>query len=388
MVERFDYPAARKATKTQGVTSVISTAPAVRVSLGEMFGMKPGENVEGKMVAALKQLGFDYVLDTTFGADITIVEEASELVKRLKSGKTKQFPMFTSCCPGWVSFAQFWFPQLLPYLSSVKSPMLIQGAMIKSYFAKANNLKPTDICSMLVAPCTAKKYEITLPEMNAAGRLINDNSIRDMDIAITVRELGRWIEESGINFPKLEPQPFDKLMGKGSQSGLIFGNTGGVMEAALRSAYFFINDKPAPDSLLEFSAIRGMDSVKQADVDMGAAGKIKVAAVHGGANTRALMNRVVAGDIHFDFVEVMICPGGCIGGGGQPRVLGREAFQSARKNRIDGLYSMAEKQKLRFSHENPEVLKAYSDFLLTADSDLRTQLLHRNQYADRSSELG
>lgn len=388
MVERFDYPAARRTIRTPGVTSVISVAPAVRVSLGEMFGYAPGTNVEGQLVGALKKLGFQYVFDTTFGADLTVMEEASELVARLKSGKERTYPMFTSCCPAWVSFAEYWFPEFLPYLSSAKSPMLMQGALVKTWFAQQFKLNSASVASMLVAPCTAKKYEITRPEMNAAGQLLKKPQLRDMDAALTVRELGRWIEESNINFRELEPEPFDSLMGKGTDAGLIFGATGGVMEAALRSAYFFVNNQPAPKELLEFTPIRGMDAVKEAQVDLGDAGKIRVAAVHGGANTRALMEKIRDKKVQYDFVEVMFCPGGCLGGGGQPRVKGKEAFQSVRKERIAGLYSMTGGQNIRCSHENPQVQKAYSDFLLADGQDLRSTLLHTHSYVGRSEELG
>ena len=387
MTERYVYPSLGRAIKADGVTSAISVAPAVRVSLGELFGYPAGTNVEGKTVAALKELGFDYVFDTTFGADLTVVEEAKEFIKRLESNEKRQFPMFTSCCPGWVSFAEYWFPEFLPYLSTSKSPMLMQGALIKSMFAKEMKLDPSKIVSALVAPCTAKKYEITRPEMNAAGVLAGSDAVRDMDWAITVRELGRWIDESGIDFEDLEPAPFDSVMSHETDAGLIFGATGGVMEATLRTAYWYINDKPAPPQLQEFTAIRGMDGVKEAEVDLGKAGKIKVAAVHGGANARALLNKIRDGEVKYDFVEVMICPGGCIGGGGQPIVKGREAFQAVRQARIKGLYGMIRGDKPRLAHENPDVQRAYSEFLSKDGSDLSSRLLHTNAYVDRSGDL-
>lgn len=386
MVERFDYPYARRVIRTAGITPVISVAPAVRVSLGEMFGMQQGADVEGKVVAALKKLGFKYVLDATFGADLTVIEEATELVARIQSPNKTKYPMFTSCCPGWVKFAEYWYPEFLPFLSSVKSPLLMQGALVKTYFAKKLELEPDRVASILVAPCTAKKFEITRPEMNAAGQYWKNDDIRDMDLAITVRELGRWIEESGIDFKNLKPQPFDSIMGRGSEAGLIFGNTGGVMEAALRTAWFMINDKPAPENLLKFEPIRGLDAVKEAEVDLGSK-KIRVAAVHGGRNTRNLMDKIRSGEAQYDFVEVMICPGGCVGGGGQPKVQGRAAFQEVRENRNAGLYKMAQNDKIRYAHENPEALKAYSEFLLSDGNDLRAKLLHTS-YTDRSADLG
>ncbi|MBR5627444.1 MAG: [Thermoguttaceae bacterium] len=385
--ERFHYPRARRIIADPKRVTAMITAPSVRVSLGELFDLPAGENVEGKMVAALKKLGFDYVFDGTFGADVTVVEESREFVERFKAG---QVPMFTSCCPSWIKFAEYWYPEFLPNISSVKSPLLIQGTLVKTFFAKEAGIDPEALSVMSVAPCTAKKFEIVRPEMNASGQYLDNPDIRDMDLEITCRELGSWIKLAGIDFAGLEPEPFDKLMGRGSEAGVMFGNTGGVMEAVLRTAYFEMIGRNPPEELLKFEPIRGLNAVREATVDFDGT-PVRVAAVHGGANIRALLDRIKAGDVQYDMVEVMACPGGCIGGGGQPIVKGREAFNKVRVDRNAGLYRAAggNGTTIRLSHENKELLFAYEQFLNTDNKGetLAHQLLHTT-YQSRAADLG
>jgi len=352
----------------------VSTAPSVRVSLGEVFGAKPGTNVEGQLVAALRKLGVNAVFDTTFGADLTITEEATELLRRLKDKGT--LPQFTSCCPAWVKFAETFYPEHIPNLSTAKSPISMLGSVIKTWFAQKRSLDPKTIFNVAITPCTAKKFEIRRPEMTADGA-------RATDAVLTVRELAQWFKEANIDPLKLDPEPYDDLMGRGSGAGVIFGNTGGVMEATLRTAYFYATNENPPAKFLEYKPVRGMSGVRSARVD---ALKLSVAIVHGTANARKLLAKIKAGTAHYDFIEVMACRGGCIGGGGQPRTA-VPPTDAIRQARIQGLYTLDAGTAQRISHENPQVQTLYKEFLDAPCSEKAHRLLHTT-YTDRSADLG
>ncbi|WP_307745521.1 [FeFe] hydrogenase, group A [uncultured Phascolarctobacterium sp.] len=363
---------------------IFSTSPSVRIALGEEFGMADGSFVEGKMVALLKKLGADYVLDTNFAADLTIMEEASELVERITKGE-KPLPQFTSCCPAWVKFAETYYPEMLPHISSAKSPIGMQGPTIKTYFARKIGIDPQKIVNVAVTPCTAKKYEIRRDEMNAAARHLGIEGMRDMDYVITTRELAMLAKDANIDFAALEDQAYDDFMGLGSGAGVIFGNTGGVMEAAVRSAYTFVTKKTAPAALYDLQPVRGLEGIKEASVDIDGL-EVKVAIVYGTANVRKLIEKIKSGEKSYHFVEVMTCPGGCIGGGGQPK--DREYKGDAlRAKRIEGLYKRDDSMQLRLSHENPEIIKLYEEFYGEPLSELAEQMLH-TMYFDRSADLG
>lgn len=341
---------------------IFSTSPSVRIALGEEFGMPDGSFVEGKMVALLRRLGADYVLDTNFAADMTIVEEASELLQRITEGNKP-----------------------LPHISSTKSPIGMQGPTIKTYFAKKMGIDPRKIVNVAVTPCTAKKFEIRRGEMNAAGRYLGIEDIRDMDYVITTRELAMLAKDEGIDFAALEDSAYDDLMGQASGAGVIFGNTGGVMEAAIRTAYCYATGKDAPQALYDLRPVRGMDGIREAEVDIEGT-KVKVAVVYGTANARKLIEKIKAGEAEYHFVEVMACPGGCIGGGGQPKDKEYKG-DALRAARIEGLYKRDSSMKLRLSHENPEIKALYADFYGRPLSELAEQMLH-TVYFDRSADLG
>ncbi len=350
---------------------VFNTAPAVRVGIGDMFGFPRGEFLEGKMISAIRALGADYVLDVTCGADLTIMEEAFELVERLRNNSSNM-PMFTSCCPAWVKMAEIYYPSLLPNLSSAKSPIAMQGAIVKTYFANKMGIDPNKIVNVTVAPCVAKKAEAKRSELNCA----KTNS-PDVDIVITTVELAQMIKDANIDFNSLEDGSFDSLFGTGSSSGLIFGNTGGVMQAAIRTAYFMLNNENIPDNVLEeLEPIRGIENLKLASVDLKVK-KIKVAAVSQMSEAKKLIDQILNKEIELDFVEVMACPGGCANGGGQAKVIRRPEIETARLNRNKGLYLKDTKDnKLRYCHENPEIIKLYNDFLITPGSHKAHELLH------------
>ncbi|MDR1920604.1 MAG: [FeFe] hydrogenase, group A [Candidatus Adiutrix sp.] len=327
---------------------IVQTAPAVRVALGEIFGGEPGEIVTGQMVAALKILGFDRVLDTNFTADLTIMEEAAEFLDRFKSNW--DMPMITSCSPGWINFLELFYPDLVKHHSSCKSPQQMFGAVVKTYYAQEKRLDPKKIVSVSIMPCTAKKFEALRPEMRTSG-------FQDVDYVLTTRELGRLLMSSGIRFKDLKPQKYDNIMGLGSGAGTIFGNTGGVMEAALRTAYEKVTGKPLQN--LEFNVVRGMGGIREADIDLDGV-QIRVAVAHGLGNARQVMESIKQGNRNrWDFIEVMACPGGCIAGGGQP--ISKDI--NFRAKRIAGLYEDDRNLALRKSHENPEIIAIYRDFL-------------------------
>ncbi|KXS56216.1 MAG: ferredoxin, partial [Candidatus Adiutrix intracellularis] len=302
---------------------IVQTAPAVRVALGEMFGLEPGSIVTNKMVGALKILGFDRVLDTNFAADLTIMEEATEFLDRFT--KKRDIPMITSCSPGWINFLELFYPELTKHHSSCKSPQQMFGAMLKTYYAENQKIDPSKIVSVSIMPCTAKKYEILRPEMRSSG-------FQDVDYVLTTRELGKLLKSAGISFNDIEPKEYDSIMGVGSGAGTIFGNTGGVMEAALRTAYEVVTKKTLND--LEFTAVRGLTGIREAEIDLGGT-KIKVAIAHGLGKARQVMESIKSGNPNkWDFIEVMACSGGCISGGGQP--ISRDI--NYRAKRIAGLY--------------------------------------------------
>lgn len=381
ITEVYEYQKVKAAVEDKDKIVIVSTSPSVRVALGEEFGLPKGAFVQGKMVALLRALGVDYVLDTNFAADLTIVEEASELLARITGATDKPLPQFTSCCPAWVKFAETYYPELLPHISTAKSPIGMQGPTIKTYFAQKMGIDPRKIVNVALTPCTAKKFEIRREEMNAAGQKLDIPELRDMDNVITTRELALWAKEAGIDFVSLEDSDFDKLMGEASGAGVIFGNTGGVMEAALRTAYAYFTGEQPPKEMLKLEPVRGYDGLREASVEL--AGRvINVAVVHGTENVRKL---IAAGIEKYHFIEVMTCPGGCIGGGGQPKDFAYDA-DAARKARIEGLYERDAEMELHLSHENKEIQQLYQEFYGAPLSELAEAMLH-TAYQDRSADL-
>ena len=384
ITETPEMDAVIAAAKDPDKVLIVSTSPSVRVSLGEAFGMQRGSFVEGKMIALLRKLGADYVLDTNFAADMTIVEEASELVERLTT-HNKPLPQFTSCCPAWVKFAEIYYPELLPNISSAKSPIGMQGPTIKTYFAKKMGIDPKKIVNVALTPCTAKKFEIRRGEMNASARYLNLPGLRDMDHVITTRELADWAKKADIDFSTLEDSKFDKLMGEASGAGVIFGNTGGVMEAAVRTAYEFVTHEPAPKELYTLEPVRGMREIREAAVEIGTL-RLQLAVIYGTSNVRRFLSMAKESGKHYDFIEVMTCPGGCIGGGGQPKA-DVEERRTMVDSRIESLYKRDAQMKLRKSHENPELKQLYEEFYRKPLSPIAEEMLHTS-YTDRSGLLG
>ena len=384
ITETPEMDAVIAAAKDPDKVLIVSTSPSVRVSLGEAFGMQRGSFVEGKMIALLRKLGADYVLDTNFAADMTIVEEASELVERLTT-HNKPLPQFTSCCPAWVKFAEIYYPELLPNISSAKSPIGMQGPTIKTYFAKKMGIDPKKIVNVALTPCTAKKFEIRRGEMNASARYLNLPGLRDMDHVITTRELADWAKKADIDFSTLEDSKFDKLMGEASGAGVIFGNTGGVMEAAVRTAYEFVTHEPAPKELYTLEPVRGMQEIREAAVEIGTL-RLQLAVIYGTSNVRRFLSMAKESGKHYDFIEVMTCPGGCIGGGGQPKS-DVEERRTMVDSRIESLYKRDAQMKLRKSHENPELKQLYEEFYRKPLSPIAEEMLHTS-YTDRSGLLG
>ena len=384
ITETPEMDAVIAAAKDPDKVLIVSTSPSVRVSLGEAFGMQRGSFVEGKMIALLRKLGADYVLDTNFAADMTIVEEASELVERLTT-HNKPLPQFTSCCPAWVKFAEIYYPELLPNISSAKSPIGMQGPTIKTYFAKKMGIDPKKIVNVALTPCTAKKFEIRRGEMNASARYLELPGLRDMDHVITTRELADWAKKADIDFSSLEDSKFDKLMGEASGAGVIFGNTGGVMEAAVRTAYEFVTHEPAPKELYTLEPVRGMQEIREAAVEIGTL-HLQLAVIYGTSNVRRFLSMAKESGKHYDFIEVMTCPGGCIGGGGQPKA-DVEERRTMVDSRIESLYKRDAQMKLRKSHENPELKHLYEEFYRKPLSPIAEEMLHTS-YTDRSGLLG
>ncbi len=364
--------------KSRGKFIVVQTAPAVRAALGEEFGMKIGTPVTGKMVAALRRLGFDKVYDTDFAADLTIMEEATELLGRITNGGV--LPMITSCSPGWINYAEYNYSDLLPHLSSCKSPHEMFGAIVKSYYAEKNGIDPADIFVVSIMPCTAKKFEKEREQLKT-------NGFMDVDAVLTTRELAKLIKRSGINFKKLPDEEFDAdLLGDYTGAGVIFGVTGGVMEAALRTAYHALTGKE--HELIKFEAVRGFDGIREASIDINGT-TVNVAVAHGMKNAKVLLDDIRAGKSKYHFIEIMGCPGGCIAGGGQPYVKpcflpdeDIDILDTYKEKRAAALYSEDERNAVRQSHNNMQVKALYDEFLGEPNSHKAHELLHTT-YAAR-----
>ena len=349
-----------------GKTMVFQTAPAVRVALGEEFGYKTGSNVEGKMVAALRKIGGNYVFDTTFGADLTVMEEAHELVERIKKGV--KGPMMTSCCPSWVKFVEMFYPEFIPNLSTCKSPISMQGSMIKNYFSKINNMNKEDIISIAITPCTSKKMEIL--------------KFDDIDLVITTRELAKYLKEEKIDIKNLKDSTFNALMSKGSGSGVIFGTSGGVMEATIREVYHILNKRKPTGRLLNFKEVRGLSNVKETSITINGV-TLKLAVINGTGDARKVLEKIKTGEVYYDFIEVMACEGGCIAGGGQPRnVL---PTPELKLKRMKGLYKSDKRMKIRNASSNPDIVDIYDNFLGEAGSEVAEKYLHTT-YTNRKEE--
>ena len=356
---------------------VVQTAPAVRAALGEMFDMPIGTGVEGKMVAALRRIGFERVFDTDFAADVTIMEEATELLGRVTNGGV--LPMITSCSPGWIKYCEHYYPEQLGHLSSCKSPQQMFGALLKTFYAEKMGWDPKDIVSVSVMPCTAKKFEIGRDDQNAAG-------VPDLDYTMTTRELGRMIERCGIDFEILPDEKFDDPMGESTGAAVIFGVTGGVMEAALRTAVWKLTGE-TNDSPIEFKEVRGLEGIKEATYEV-AGMSVKVAIVSGLSNAKIIMDKVKAGEADYTFIEVMGCPGGCINGGGQPQVPARvRNFTDYRALRASALYNYDEAMPVRKSHENASVKALYDDYLGEPNGHKAHELLHTTYVKRKIHEI-
>jgi len=381
IVEQIEYDKVKAEIANDDKVVIISTAPSVRVSIGEMFGLPFGSFVEGKLVALLKKLGFKYVLDVNFGADLTIVEEANELVNRLINN-TKPLPQFTSCCPSWVKFLELFYPEMRENLSSCKSPIGMQSATIKTYFAKKMGINPTKIVNVALTPCTAKKMEAKREELNSSAKFNNVENMHDTDYVITAKELVEWAKQEKIDLNNLQDEPFDKFMGEASGAGVIFGNTGGVTEAALRTAYKIITKSNPPKDFYELTQVRGDDGIRTAEIEI-ADKKVKVCVIYGLKNARKVMQEIKDG-VHYDFVEVMTCPNGCIGGAGQPKFLSQS--DTVIEERKKSLYKRDSELKNKISCDNKEIIELYKEFYGKQGSELAEQLLHTT-YSDRSGDL-
>ncbi len=357
----------------------VQTAPAVRIGLGEDLGFEPGERVTGKMVAALRRLGFDSVLDTDFTADLTIMEEGTELLTRLKKALVDKdtevaLPMTTSCSPGWIKFIEHTFPEFLPNVSTCKSPQQMFGSLVKTYYAQKKNIEAKDMVSVSIMPCTAKKYEANRPEMR-------DSGFQDVDYVLTTRELAIMIKQAGLDFMKLPDEKYDSFMGDSSGAAVIFGATGGVMEAALRTAYEIVTGREVPFENLNITPVRGMEGVREASVTIEGCvpdwsflegATLKLAVAHGLANAKKVMQAVKDGKAEYHFIEVMACPGGCLGGGGQPI----PTSPAIREKRAEAIYAEDEGLPIRKSHDNPEIAQIYKEFLGEPLGHRSHELLH------------
>jgi NADH-quinone oxidoreductase subunit G/NADP-reducing hydrogenase subunit HndD len=381
ITERSEIPDVWKALGDPDKVVVVETAPAVRVAIGEEFGMPDGTQATGKMAAALRGLGFDKVFDTDFSADLTIMEEGFELIGRIKNGGV--LPLITSCSPGWVKFAETFFPKVLDHVSTCKSPQQMFGTVTKTYWAEKMGIDPRKIVVVSVMPCTAKKFEKERPEMKTAFHywqekmgLKDEEAFKDVDCVLTTREAAKMIREAGIDFANLPDEDFDKPLGESTGAGVIFGATGGVMEAALRTAYEVLTKKSL--AKLEFEDVRGLEGIKTADVDIDGL-ILRVAVANGLGNARVLMEQVQKGESPYHFIEIMCCPGGCLGGGGQPISKNPDIKQK----RAEAIYREDAGKPIRKSHENPEITAIYKDFLGEPNSEKAHHLLH-TEYCDRS----
>ncbi len=366
--ERDDTAKVIRALEDEKKVTVVQIAPAVRAAWGEHLGLKREDATVKKLVSALRKIGFNYIFDTNFSADLTIMEEGSEFIEKLTHRDENKFPMFTSCCPGWVRFIKTEYPDMVDMLSTAKSPQAMFGAVTKTYFAEKIGVSPENIFSVSIMPCTSKKSECDIETLNGSGE-------KDVDIVLTTREVDRLIKASNIDVSALEEEEFDSPLGDGSGAAVIFGATGGVMEAALRSAYYLVTGKnPDPDA---FKTVRGFDGPwREAQIDIDGT-TVNVAVASGLANARALLEAIRAGKVNYDFVEIMACPGGCGGGGGQPIHDGEELAQVRDAN----LYMLDKNNPIRFSHENPAVLKVYEEYFGKPLSHKAHELLHTDHFS-------
>jgi NADH-quinone oxidoreductase subunit G len=340
---------------------VVQVAPAVRVAIGEEFGMPAGQPVTGRLVAGLRRIGFDAVFDTTFGADLTVIEEGKEIIERLKANEN--LPILTSCCPGWINFLTYHFPDLCYMASTCKSPQQMTGAIVKTYYAEKMGIDPKDIVVVSVMPCLAKKYEASLPNESTYG-------LRDVDVVLTTRELAKMLKEGSVDLRHVHEEDFDNPLGTSSGAGVIFGGSGGVLEAALRTVYEKTNNRELDD--VNFTAIRGLAGIREAEIDLGWR-TIRVVAVAGLGNTRKVLEKIESGESQYDIIEIMACPGGCINGGGQPYAEEREEIIEARRR---GLYHLDRNTEIRRSHQNPAIQELYQEFLGEAGSHKAHEILH------------
>ena len=362
--ERFDYLKVKKLLQDKKKIITFSIAPAVRVSLGEEFNFKVGTNIEGKIVSALKKIGANYVFDINFGADLTIMEEAMELVNRLKNNKL--LPMFTSCCPAWVSFVEIFYPKLISNLSTCKSPISMQSTIIKNYFTKLHNINKRDIINIVVAPCTAKKYEITRDELIT--------NMKDCDFVLTTRELAMLFKDFKIDLKNTRNKKFDNPFGISSTSGMIFGSTGGVAISAIRTAYYFMTKKNLKKKDLVFQELKGMKGVKETSIIINDK-EVKICVINGLKNAKTILDKINNKELYYDFIEVMNCQGGCIAGGGQPKITLLN-MNDTKSKRMNALYNEEENHELRFCHENPYIKELYQNFLQEPNSQIANDLLH------------
>jgi iron-only hydrogenase group A len=370
--EKNDVDNVWKALSDNSKYVVVQTAPAVRVALGEEFGMPMGTRVTGKMAAALRRLGFQKVFDTDFAADLTIMEEGTELLSRLEKGE--KLPLMTSCCPGWVKFVEHFYPDMLHNLSTCKSPHEMEGALIKTYFAEKMKVNPENIVVVSIMPCVAKKYERQREELS------NDN-LQDVDYVLTTRELAQMIKEAGIDFENLKEEGFDNPLGESTGAAVIFGATGGVAEAALRTIFEITSNKELDN--VDFQIVRGVDGVKIAEIELPNGRKVTAAVAHGLGNARKVLTMVKEGKRKIDFIEVMACPGGCVTGGGQPIVNAKDLeILNPKTIRARAIYEEDEEMPLRKSHKNPYITKIYEEFLEEPNGHLSHKLLHTS-YEER-----
>ena len=382
LVEKQDWMRVRDVVQSGKKKVIGITSPSVRVGLGEEFGLEAGSYVENQMVASIRALGVDYVFDTTFAADLTIMEEASELIERVK--KQEHLPQFTSCCPAWVKFVETYYPELIPNISTSKSPISMFAPTIKTWFAKREGIAPEDIYIVAFTPCTAKKFEITRDEFIDAANYHHETGYQDCDAVVTTKELANWLRAENLDLDSVGESSYDELMPRGSGAGVIFGNTGGVMEAAIRSAYYFLTGNQPTKEFLTLEAVRGLDGVRSAQVCIDNL-TLKVAVIHGTDHVRQFLHHVKTTNEHYDFVEVMTCPGGCIGGGGQPKHIGKD-MKEIRSKRIASLYEKDGSLETRNSHDNVNIKRVYEEFYGQPLSALAHELLHTTYH--RRDDLG
>ena len=373
IMERDQVDDVLAALQDPSLTVVAQPSPSTRVGIGEEFGLPAGTWSEGQLATSMKEI-FDYALDINFSADLTVVEEAAELVQRIQTGGV--LPQFTSCCPAWVKFCEYYYPDLIPHLSSARSPIGMHGPLVKTYFAEKHGLDPKQIVTVTLTPCVAKKFEATRSELCGAADYHGDETIKDNDYILCAREYANLLRKTGFqHFADLPEGKFDSYMGQGSGGGLIFGNTGGVMEAAIRTAYYYVTGEQPPEALMQLEPVRGLDGVKMAAVNIPGAGEVRVAVAHGLANARLLCEQVRAGKLDVHFIEVMACPGGCISGGGMPRT-SVPPQDWVREARIKSMYDKDASYTLRNCHDNPEIKQLYEEFLGEPLGHVSHELLH------------